>query len=373
MTVALLGNPNTGKSTLFSALVGVRQRTGNYPGVTVEKKVGRTTIGETACDVIDLPGTYSLAPHSPDEMVAVDVLLGRQAESQRPDVIVCIVDASNLSRNLYLVSQLIELQRPLVVALNMVDVASDKGVQIDVERLSQNLGLPVIPIQANRKQGIERLTAAITEAVENQQGGVLTKRDSPLPPEWQAEVTALETLSSQVNGSPLPRYLLERLVLDTGYLETADLEGVTPPVREAVAAARSRFTTDGQSPAVMETIARYQWVAQITDGVLTQTTQTRVTASDRLDHVLTHRVWGPLIFATIMLVIFQAVFNGAVIFMDLIEAWVGSAGDWIGAHMPDGALQSLMVDGVVGGVGSVLVFLPQIVILFFFIAVLEDC
>lgn len=166
ITVALLGNPNTGKSTLFSALVGVPQRIGNYPGVTVEKKLGQTRHGGRHLTVIDLPGTYSLAPRSMDEMVAVDVLLGRRSDVPPPDVIVCIVDASNLQRNLYLVSQALELGRPLLIALNKIDLARDHHVTIDVRVLSERVGVPVIEMQAHRRVGLEQLKDMLVSAGE---------------------------------------------------------------------------------------------------------------------------------------------------------------------------------------------------------------
>src|SRR5579862_9250230 len=165
VTVALIGNPNTGKSTLFTALAGVRQRVGNYPGVTVEKKIGRLELDGRAFSLVDLPGTYSLAPHSPDEMVTVDVLLGRQADLGAVDVVLCIVDASNLERNLYLVSQVLELGLPTVLALNMTDIAAERGLAIDVPKLSQQLGVPVVPLQANKRRGIEELKAALAATI----------------------------------------------------------------------------------------------------------------------------------------------------------------------------------------------------------------
>src|SRR5438876_5189556 len=155
--VALVGNPNTGKTTLFNALAGMRQRVGNYPGVTVEKKTGRMRHGQWTFDVVDLPGTYSLAARSPDEMVAVDVILGRQDGQARPDVVVTIVDASNLERNLYLTTQVMELGVPVVVALNMTDVAEALGIQLDMRRLARQLGVPVVPLQANKGQGVAQL------------------------------------------------------------------------------------------------------------------------------------------------------------------------------------------------------------------------
>ena len=150
VVVALVGNPNTGKSSLFNALSGLRQRIGNYPGVTVEKKVGSFTSGDVSFVLIDLPGTYSLAPRSPDEMITIDILLGQQDASERPDIILNIVDASNLERNLYLTTQLLELGKPVILALNMMDVAANKGLQLDVVRLSKHLGIPVVPMQAHK-------------------------------------------------------------------------------------------------------------------------------------------------------------------------------------------------------------------------------
>src|SRR5207237_2364507 len=162
-TVALVGNPNTGKTTLFNALAGMRQRVGNYPGVTVEMKKGRLSHQGEMFDLIDLPGTYSLAPRSPDEMVAVDLILGQQPGEAQPDVVVAIVDASNLERNLYLFTQTLELGVPVVIALNLMDVAQGQGIQIDTERLARQLGVPVVPIQANKGKGLERLKKAIAE------------------------------------------------------------------------------------------------------------------------------------------------------------------------------------------------------------------
>src|SRR5713226_2058733 len=164
LTIALVGNPNTGKTTLFNALSGLRQRVGNYPGVTVEMKKGRANYNGTSFDLIDLPGTYSLAARSPDEMVAVDLLLGHRPEEPRPDVILAIVDASNLERHLYLTTQLLELDTPIVVALNMVDVAAGQGIRVDAKKLEQQLGLPVVPIQANRGIGLDCLRKTLASA-----------------------------------------------------------------------------------------------------------------------------------------------------------------------------------------------------------------
>ena len=368
-TIALLGNPNTGKSTLFSALVGVRQRTGNYPGVTVEKKTGRMQLEDRPVEVLDLPGTYSLAPQSPDEMLVVDLLVGRRADVPQPDVVLCLVDASNLARNLYLVSQLLELGLPTVVALNMTDLAERKGIAPDAARLQQNLGVPVVAIQANRKQGLSQLCAELAQA--NRQANI--ERVSPLPDEVQAEVTQLRAWIQQQRDKTLPRYLVERLLLDTGYLESAHVADLDAEVWEVIHEARRRLTSEGQSLAALETIARYQWVGQVTEGVVHAETRSAVDWNDRLDRVLTDRIWGTLIFAVLMAVMFQAVFSWSTWFMDRLEAGMEWVGGFVAQWIPAGALQSLMVDGVLGGVGSVLIFLPQIFILFLFIAALEDC
>src|SRR6476646_481030 len=188
LTVALVGNPNTGKSTLFNALSGLRQRVGNYPGVTVEMKKGHVTAGGVPVDLIDLPGTYSLAARSPDEMVAVDLLLGRRPEEPRPDVVLSIVDATNLDRHLYLTSQLLDLGEPVVVAVNMIDAAEAQGSKIDCTKLSERLGVPVVPIQANRGVGLESLTRAVLDAAEAH----AVPAGPAFPEAFEAEVAALQ-------------------------------------------------------------------------------------------------------------------------------------------------------------------------------------
>src|SRR4051812_34103297 len=215
-TIALVGNPNTGKSTLFAALSGVHQRVGNYPGVTVEKKLGAMSFEGHRFQLIDLPGTYSLAPRSPDEMVAVDVLLGRQSDEHRPDAVLCIVDASNLERNLYLVSQVLELGLPTVVAVNMIDIAEVRGLVLDLALLGQQLGVPVVPVQANRKKGLDKLKHVLVRETQ----AAPSTRESPFPSAFQIEVSAL---AGKLDGPDrLPRYLVERLLLDTsGYLQRA--------------------------------------------------------------------------------------------------------------------------------------------------------
>lgn len=372
--VALIGNPNTGKSTLFGALSGVRQRVGNYPGVTVEKKLGGMTLGAKRWTLVDLPGTYSLAPRSPDEQVAVDVLLGRQADLAAPDVIVCVVDASNLERNLYLLSQLLELDRPIVVALTMVDVAEGRGMVVDVARLSANLGLPVVAVRAHHRIGLD----ALKEAIASEVGRLLDprRRTSPFPEVFQAEVAGLAETLAASGGSlgSLPRYLVERLLLDTGgYFEAHVLSGAPEALHEALLASRARLVEGGYPVPAVEAMARYGWVAEVVSGVVTRPDESVVTLGDRIDRVLTHRVWGTLILALAMLLMFNAVFSWATLPMDAIDSGVGALAGLVESVLPEGALRSLLTEGVIGGIGSVVIFLPQILILFFFLALLEDC
>ncbi len=389
ITVALVGNPNTGKSTLFTGLAGVRQRTGNYPGVTVEKKIGHAEIAGQKFCFIDLPGTYSLAPKSPDEMVTVDVLLGRQADADPPDAILCIVDASNLERNLYLVSQVLEFGLPTVIALNMTDVAAERGIEIDTDRLAERLGAPVVPVQANRRIGLKELQTALQTAAGSSMNSSANscaksasvrnaKVDSALPPEFRAEARKLEAILADGAGSlsdnRWPHYLVERLLLDTsGYLESAVPTGIAAKVASELKAARQRLADAGHSTPAVEAIARYQWIGGILEGVLRRPEQSTESTTDRLDRILTHKLWGTLVFAAVMLVVFSSIFVFAKPLMDGIDGGVKGLADAVERMLPKGPLQSLVTKGIIGGAGSVIVFLPQILILFGFIAILEDC
>jgi len=361
--IALVGNPNTGKTTLFNALAGMRQRVGNYPGVTVEKKTGRMRHGELAFDIIDLPGTYSLAPRSPDEMVAVDVILGQQLGETRPDVVVTIVDASNLERNLYLTTQVLELGVPVVVALNMTDVARAQGLTLDVPRLSRQLGVPVVPMQANKGKGLKQLKEAVAAAIQ-----------LPAPPPTLAFPRTLEMEVArlrEVLGGQVPAYLVWRLLLDVGGFTEKRLGGAAVMVQ--VKEARQRLAKAGCAVPEIEARVRYGWIREAVAGCVQRPATRPVTWTDRLDRVLTHKVWGTLFFLLLMFVVFQAIFTWARPLMDLITDGQGWLADLVQAALPAGPLRSLLVDGAIKGAGSVLVFLPQIIILFGFIAILEDC
>jgi ferrous iron transport protein B len=235
--VMLVGNPNTGKTTLFNALAGMNQRVGNYPGVTVETKKGRFRFQNESFELIDLPGTYSLAPRSPDEMLAVELVLGQPPAESRPDVVVAIVDASNLDRNLYLVTQILELGVPVVVALNMMDVAAGQGITIDCKQLADQLDVPVVPMQANKGKGLAELKQAIVGAMSRPPG---SKRPT-FPDAFEHEV---ETLADAV-GQRVPPFLVRRLLLDIGGYTERFLEGEKNGLAAKVDAARQRLHRAG--------------------------------------------------------------------------------------------------------------------------------
>lgn len=366
LTIVLLGNPNTGKSTLFTGLVGVHQRVGNYPGVTVEKKTGAFFYQGRRFELIDLPGLYSLSPRSRDEAIAVEVLLGQSPGVPLPDGVILIVDAANLERNLYLVSQVLEFGLPTVTALNMIDLAQRRGIRIDVEELERRLGVPVVPTQAPRRQGIGELQAALMRVVAEGR----RPASSPLPERFWQEVDLLAEVWKERG---LPRPLIARLLLDPADdLQKLFLPEKDGPAAAALASAKARLAEAGIRLPDVETTARYRWIDQTVQAAVHRPEREARPAADWLDRVLTHRFWGLAVFAVVMAVVFQAVFAWAAPAMAWIDTAVQWASEMVQNHLPAGPLRSLLVEGVLAGVGSVLTFLPQILILFLFIGILED-
>lgn len=375
--VALTGNPNCGKTTLFNALTGLRAKVGNYAGVTVERKEGKLkgTPPHLKITILDLPGSYSLSPQSLDEAVARDVLLQRLSEVGAPSVVVVVVDASNLERNLYYATQVIELGYPTVLALNMVDVARDNGTEVDAETLSGELGVPVVSLVASRAEGVDRLRAEVLRLTMHPrestvpQPRVFLEIPKDLDREWKE-------LSSRWNGpfrTGFPPASSEALLLLT---DDKALEGAQKRwpsnIRQEVMAARGRLEAAGVDWMSAAIEGRYARVAAIHEAVASLPSMTGETLSDRLDQVVTHRIWGPLIFVGLMFLIFQAMFTFAEWPMGWIESGVGGLGEWVRGAMPAGDLRDLLVDGVIAGVGAVIVFLPQILLLFLFLGLLED-
>ncbi|MCA9195490.1 MAG: ferrous iron transport protein B, partial [Planctomycetales bacterium] len=375
LTVALVGNPNTGKSTLFSALCGVPARIGNYPGVTVEKRVGKYKDDRGTVSVIDMPGTYSLTARTLDEKISVDVLLGRQADTPQIDAIVAIVDATNLERNLYLFTQLRDLQIPLVLVLNMWDRIQTSGIRIDVEKLQDRLGAAVITTVAAKRHGVNEIKSAVRAASSQ------CRPASPvLSEQLQTEISDLKSWIDSVETQALPttgrEFLCQRLIMD---LDGALAEELTrrpglEALPERLTAARQRLADSGQRVPGVETRQRYAWIRQQLEDIVHRPPDEMRTGSDRIDHILTHRIWGLVFFAVVMFAVFQMMTWGtdwlATGITDHLQPWLV---DQVQVAIAPGPLRSLMSDGVIAGVGSVIVFLPQILVLFFFIGLLEDC
>ena len=363
--IAVIGNPNTGKSTLFNKLTGLKQKTANYPGVTVERHTGSLSVANHEITLVDLPGAYSLAAQSPDEMIAVDVLLGHVEKLDRPKAILAVADATNLRRNLFLVTQLTELDLPVVLAINMIDLAAQKGLQHDYLRLADRLGISVVPVVATTGQGFEELREAMGRAID----AVPPDRPLLLPEVHAAAEKLWAKLES--TGFHLSEYEVERALIDAhGPTERRFEYSAGEKYFTELEEIRSRLSI-GSSLAAMEAKARYDLINNLLDMVESHS-EPSPTLADRLDRITKQPLIGVLLFVAVMATVFQAVFSWATPLMNLIDAATGSIGATLSAAMPPGALASLLVDGVIAGVGSVVIFLPQILILFAFIIFLED-
>jgi ferrous iron transport protein B len=312
LTIAVAGNPNAGKTSLFNSLTGLRQRVANFPGVTVESRIGMWTLAPDVprAQLVDLPGLYSLDVTSIDEQIARDILVGRVPALAKPDAIVVVVDATNLVRNLYLATQLIDTRIPVVVALTMFDLAERSQLKIDVDKLSAALGVLVVPFVAKQGRGTEELAQAVLTAVAQHDGG--------------------------------------------GDTESEPVDQTNPQRQRA------------------NTIRRYSLIEQIVNDTVHAGDDEGRSVSERIDAVVTHRFVGPLILLLVMILVFQTIFSWANLPMNLIDHVFGALGEAVRTHFPKGILTDLLADGVIAGVGGVLVFLPQIFLLFLFISVLED-
>ena len=360
LKVALVGNPNTGKSTLFNLLTGLNQKIGNFPGVTVDKKTGtyKLPTGQEA-QLIDLPGAYSLYPKSKDEGLVLEVL-ANTANEIHPDVVVFIADATNLKRNLLLFSQVADLKLPTIIALNMMDLAKRGGVHIQVDKLAQKLGVRVVPISARNAEGIEELKQAVADA-----SSLATQTDTIDFSEF-LNPSALLELQTELGLKELyEALLLAHQYEQIGFLSTNQ--------KEYIAAWVAAHDFKSQDLQAKETIARYNAINEVLfDTVQTDIQPLGESYSNRIDRVLTHKIWGLGIFMLILFTIFQSIFSWSAYPMSLIEdafVWLGNTAHQL---LPAGQLTNLVVDGVLSGLSGVLVFIPQIAILFAFIAILED-
>ncbi len=372
--VILTGNPNCGKTTLFNALTGLRAKVGNYAGVTVERKEGRLlgTPGKLDIRLLDLPGTYSLSPNSLDEQISRDVLLNRLSELPPPGLIVIIVDASNLQRNLYYATQVIELGHPTLIALNMVDVAENNGYQINETKLTEALGVPVLPIVASNGRGVPELRAKIIASLQNPVE-IKPRLFCQLPGRFRIEATGLADLLAETFKERRLQATAEALlILSNERALASSREHYPQKIQDAVAAARKRLETNGIDWRGAPIEWRYARVAEIQQTATVELSPPGETLSDKLDRILTHKIWGTLIFIGIMTLMFQSIFTFAQLPMEMLKNGVGWLGSLIGQLIPPGDLHSLLVNGVIAGVGAVVVFLPQILLLFLFIGFLED-
>lgn len=367
---ALVGNPNCGKSTLFNALTGLKQKVGNYPGVTVEKKIG-TAYSQHGqpITVIDLPGAYSLAARSPDEAVTRDVLLGRRADTPQPDRILCIVDATNLERNLYLVHQILDLGRPVILVLNMMDVAVAAGLEVRAGRLERELGIPVIPCEAVNGKGLIDLKLAMSRA-----DLPLSRHAWDIPAPIAPAVAELQaSLTANDRKSPLiARAEALLLLTDQDSVRVAGSTPLSARTAEILQAWQKRWAGEGTDWAGTLVNSRYEIIGKITAETITRAGDTGPTASDKIDAVATHPIWGWLLLGAVMTGLFLSIFTLAEGPMNFIDDQAAALSTWVKSAMPAGDLRDLITDGAIGGVGGVVKFLPQILILFFFIGLLES-
>ena len=359
--IALIGNPNAGKSSLFNQLTGLRQKTGNFPGVTVDKKSGTWPLDvQTAATVVDLPGVYSIYPKSLDEQVVTDIL-ANPAHPDYPTVAIVVVDASNLHRNLLLFTQVADLGVPVVLALNMLDVAQKQGKEVNAVRLAMRLGIPIVRINARTGEGLDKLKQAVLGQM----------KEPTLPPslffdpaDGAAELVAETRKDYALNSNYLA---LQYLIQHDGFsfLNQAQRVGLDTLI--------DRYGFSEQTFQADETITRYKRIAPlVAEAVTQQSAADAPTWSQRLDRFLLHPVWGYAIFTFVLMLIFQAIFAWAQPFMDGIDTGVAWLNGQLKTSLPAGPLTDLLTDGVLAGIGGVLVFIPQIAFLFLLIALLEE-
>ncbi len=363
-TIALVGNPNAGKSSLFNRLTGMSQKTANYPGVTVERRVGRCEAGGQVVELIDLPGIFSLSPEADDERIAVDVLFGRMAGTPAPDAILAVVDSTRLYQGLYLVQQLLALGRPMAVVLTMSDAAEAGGVQVDADALGAALGgVTVFPVVATSGRGFPPMLDALATLA-----GQEPPKSAGSWPEMAAVVDGLlPILAAESPGISVAE--VERVLVEGGPEGDGSRPWSADAAGRLAAARETLFGTE--PPLAVEARARYRRSREIVAAVETRSPVVARVTSRLVDWV--NQPWpATVIFVAIMAIVFQAVFSWATVFMDAIDAGMAAAGALVATILPDGVVESFVVDGVIAGVGSVIIFLPQILILFLFIIFMED-
>jgi len=374
LTVALAGNPNSGKTTVFNSITGARQHVANYPGVTVETKHGQVRAAGRTLRVVDLPGTYSLTARSVEEIIARNFII-----DESPDVVVDIVDASNLERNLYLATQLLELGVPMVLAFNMYDVAASHGFHIDVRRLSDLLGVPIVPTVGHKGEGISELLQAAAQAGSEHESAVAAQHYPDYGSEIEPHVRELTKNIVTECGQPRHARWYAVKLIENDPETIKRLSALCPQALESICAMADRIRTHlrrifGESAEIILAERRYGFISGACSEALRRTVESRRILSDSIDAVLTNRWLGFPIFAALMYLVFQLTFTIGEVPMGWLESgfdWLSGAVGRMWAEGSGGPLRSLLVDGVIGGVGGVLVFLPNILLLFLAIAFLE--
>jgi ferrous iron transport protein B len=360
-TIALVGNPNSGKSSLFNALTGLNQKVGNFPGVTVDKKTGVSAISDSlTADIIDLPGTYSLYPKSADEQVTYEVLLNHENEN-RPDLIVVIADAANLKRNLLFCSQIMDLKTPVIIALSMMDIAKSKGITIDTDGLQRLMGVPVIPINPRKNKGIAPLRKAIDD---------IHKYLPPIQPDFIALPALSTSYMHEIKTICNQNSTYAALHIACNY---TGLQYINAAHRIQIAALLGESDFQKSKIQAEEIILRYKRIdAIIQKTVVADSPLKKMIISDQIDKTLLHPVWGNAILLIVLFIIFQSIFWLAQYPMDWTEQAFAVLGQWVGGVLPAGMVNDFVVNGLLAGLGGVAIFVPQIMILFGLITILED-
>jgi ferrous iron transport protein B len=364
LKVALVGNPNSGKSTLFNALTGLHQKIANFPGVTVEKKTGFTKIFHSATgkptsfEVIDLPGTYSLYPKSPDERIPFEVLCDPGDESH-PDIVILIADGTNLKRSLFLASQVIDLKIPCVLAMNMMDLVKEQGIDIKIDELERRLGVRVIPVNARKNIGLEDLKQSLLDDIHVPEKDVFETNE--LAPALLKKIREVLQLRSDYAALQIAHHQDSI----AGFNISEDQKNILLGLLK---------NNDFESGKVQsfETLERYKVIHEILQFSMVKGENEKPTLSNRIDKLMVHRVWGYVFFLGILFLMFQAIFNLSAFPMDFIDQTFAGLTEQAHNALPKGVLNDLLVNGVLAGIGGIIIFIPQIAMLFMFIAILED-
>jgi ferrous iron transport protein B len=365
--IALAGNPNSGKTSVFNALTGGRQKTANYAGVTVERKVGFfTTADNRKIKVIDLPGLYSLTADSPEEKVAQEILLGMRKDTPLPALTVMVLDATNMERNLYLALQVQETGVPVVLAMNMMDIARSRKFHFDIKEIEKRMRMPVIEMSAKDGSGIDELKGSIENLLQIEANARPWSMDGHT--EGIIALTRQLLIRNNYASEEKADWLARRLLTQNDFI----LDHMPKNIESEIAGYRNQLSISTDDFLDAEVVNRYSWIRQLYFDTVSRSSEDQITRSEKADRIILNNFFGPIIFVATMAVMFQAIFSLSVAPIEWLENGVAYLSTSLAGAMTDGILKNLLLDGIMAGVGNIIVFLPQIIILFFFIALLED-